>query len=330
MDFVDEISFWVQGGGGGDGCMSFRREKYVPKGGPDGGDGGDGGSVILRVNSNLSTLFDLRHRKRYRAGNGEKGRGKRMHGKNGKTVIVPVPRGTVVMDAESRVSLGDLKDRDEELVVARGGKGGKGNPWFATSTLQAPDFAEEGTEGESRRLRLELKLLADVGLVGLPNAGKSTLLSSISSARPKVAEYPFTTLVPNLGIVAYEDFKSFVAADIPGLIEGAHAGKGLGDQFLRHIERTRVLAFLIEARSEDIPLVYQSLKKELELFNPVLVKKPRVIALSKADLLTDKEKSRLPWSLNAQTCYPISALTGEGVQQLLNDIVSKLSEVVDE
>ncbi|MCJ7813283.1 GTPase ObgE, partial [bacterium] len=247
MDFVDEVSFWVYGGQGGDGCVSFRREKFIPKGGPDGGDGGDGGHVILCVNSNISTLMDLRHRKRYQAGSGKRGMGKKMHGKRGENITVQVPQGTLVFDIESHLLLEDLKYPGQEYIVARGGKGGRGNSRFATSTRQAPDFAEKSTPPEHHHLKLELKLLADVGLLGLPNSGKSTLLSKVSSARPKIADYPFTTTVPNLGIVYYENFKSFVVADIPGIIEEAHSGKGLGDRFLRHAERCRVLVFLIEA-----------------------------------------------------------------------------------
>jgi len=326
MNFIDEVSFRVQGGKGGDGCVSFRREKYVPKGGPDGGDGGEGGSVILKVDLNLSTLFDLRHRKQFKAGNGGNGKGKNMHGKNGKPVVIPIPKGTVVWDKERYAVLGDLIEARQELIVVKGGKGGKGNARFATPTRQAPDFAEKGELGESRLLRLELKLLADVGLMGMPNAGKSTLLSRISSARPKIADYPFTTRAPNLGVVSYGTFKSFVAADIPGLIEGAHAGKGLGDQFLRHIERTRVLVFVIEAVFSEIESVYGMLLKELELFNPALLKKPRIVALSKKDLLSQEEKERLPSSLKGHMCCSISSITGEGIDTLLHAVVRTLEE----
>jgi len=330
MDFIDEVSFVVQGGRGGDGCISFRREKFVPKGGPNGGDGGDGGFVILRVNRNLSTLSDLRHRKHYRADNGMRGKGKGMHGKNGETVIIHVPPGTIVMDADTLEDLGDLINSGQELIIAHGGKGGKGNSRFATSTIQAPDYAKPGSKGEERRIQLKLKLLADVGLVGLPNAGKSTFLSRISSARPKVADYPFTTLVPNLGIVSYASFKSFVMADIPGLIEGVHSGKGLGDRFLRHIERTRVLVFLLEAHAEDLPSIYRTLITEIKLFSDSLQDKPLILALSKIDLLSSEDREKLPSAIDGHRCYPFSTLTGEGVQHLIDTIVSILTEARDE
>lgn len=330
MDFIDEVSFVVQGGRGGDGCISFRREKFVPKGGPNGGDGGDGGFVVLRVNRNLSTLSDLRHRKHYRAGNGMRGKGKCMHGKKGETVIIHVPPGTIVMDADTLEDLGDLINAGQELIIVHGGKGGKGNSRFATSTYQAPDFAKPGSKGEERRIQLKLKLLADVGLVGLPNAGKSTFLSRISSARPKVADYPFTTLVPNLGIVSYDSFKSFVMADIPGLIEGAHSGKGLGDRFLRHIERTRVLVFLLEAHDEDLPSIYRTLITEIKLFSDSLQDKPLILALSKIDLLSSEDRQKLPSAIDGHQCYPFSTMTGEGVQHLINTIVSILTEARDE
>ena len=330
MDFIDEVSFHVQGGHGGDGCISFRREKYVPKGGPDGGDGGDGGDVILLVNPNLSTLTDHRHRKRYQAGNGEKGKGKCKHGRNGKSVVIQVPPGTVVTDTETNSNLGDMTKPEQELIIARGGKGGRGNSWFATATCQTPDFAKPGTKGEERHIKLELKLLADIGLVGLPNAGKSTLLSRISSARPKVADYPFTTLVPNLGIVTYDSFKTFVVADIPGLIEGAHKGKGLGDRFLRHIERTRVLILLVEALSSDIQFSYTTLIEELKQFDHALSEKPRILALSKIDLMSKEEREKLPKNIEGHHCYPFSTVTGEGVQRLLDAAIVLLTGAKNE
>jgi GTP-binding protein len=327
MDFIDEVTFWVHGGNGGNGCVSFRREKYVPKGGPDGGNGGDGGHVILKVNSNLSTLADLRHRKHYRAGSGRHGSGGQKNGKNGKPVVISVPAGTLVLDDERGMSIADLTQAGEEAVIARGGKGGRGNAKFATATRRAPDFAEKGQLGESCHIKLELKLLADVALVGFPNAGKSTLLSKVSSARPKIANYPFTTLVPNLGIVYCDDYQSFVMADIPGLIEGAHAGKGLGDQFLRHIERTRLLIFLIEITVEDPVSVYRALLQELKLFDSSLLDKPRLIAFTKIDLIPDKEEPVVLNSLKEEICIPISAVTGEGIDLLLKHIINQLSEL---
>ena len=327
MEFIDEASFRVQAGRGGNGCVSFRREKYVPKGGPDGGDGGDGGSVMLRVARNLSTLIDFRHRKLYRAGNGEDGKGKRRHGKQGNSIVIPIPPGTIVIDEENDVVLGDMIRTGQELLVARGGKGGKGNSWFATPSCQTPDFAKPGIEGEKRHIRLELRLLADVGLVGLPNAGKSTLLTRISSARPKVADYPFTTLIPNLGIVKYDNVKSFVVADIPGLIQGAHAGKGLGDRFLRHIKRTRVLIFLIEATSDNMLGEFGTLMQELELYDRSLLEKPYLVSLTKVDLLSEEQRSRLPQSIDGRRCYSISAVTGDGIQTLLDAAIALLSEV---
>jgi GTP-binding protein len=330
MDFVDEVSFWVQGGRGGSGCVSFRREKYVPKGGPDGGDGGNGGSVVLRVNTNLSTLFDLGHRKYYRADHGQNGKGKNKNGKRGKTIVIQVPPGTIIFDIKTNKILGDLKFSGDELIVAKGGKGGKGNSKFATSTRRAPEIAEPGDNGESHQLKLELKLLADVGLVGLPNSGKSTLLSKISAARPKIAGYPFTTLVPNLGIVTYKSFYSFVVADIPGLIEGAHKGKGLGDRFLRHIERTRILMVLIEANSKNIDVELKTLLNELTQYNSYLLTNPIVVALSKIDLISEKDRKKLPLYLNGNVVLHFSSFTGEGINSLIETVVTKLNEVKNE
>lgn len=327
IDFIDEVSFWVYGGKGGDGCVSFRREKYVPKGGPDGGNGGDGGCVILRANYNLSTLLDLRHRKKYQAGNGKNGMGKCRDGKRGEYVVIQVPPGTLVFDADHNILIEDLKDSGQECVVARGGKGGRGNAQFATSTCQTPDFAEKGSQAQSLHLKLELKLLADVGLIGLPNAGKSTLLSRISAARPKIADYPFTTTVPHLGIVYMKNYRNYVVADIPGIIEEAHSGRGLGDRFLRHAERCRVLVFLVEAHTQGIQSTYEMLLNELRLYDNSFLDKPRIIALTKIDLLHEEDKQRLPSLLNDQICIPISAVTGEGVEKLLNAVVKNLVEI---
>lgn len=324
MDFIDEISISVQGGKGGNGCVSFRREKFVPKGGPDGGDGGDGGQVILRVKSNLSTLHDIRPRKRYRAGSGDHGKGSNKHGKRGQSIFIGVPPGTIVWESERSNQLGDMTESGQELVVARGGRGGKGNARFKSSTNQAPDRAQIGTNGETRDIRMELKLLADVGLVGFPNAGKSTLLSTLSAARPKIADYPFTTLVPNLGIVRLGEYRSLVMADIPGLIEGAHAGKGLGDRFLRHIERTKLLLFLIDANSEDIEGGYQALLQEVTQFGATLKEKPKLIALTKIDLIPPEQMKNLPEAIEKIPCRPISSVTGMGLETLRQELGDRL------
>jgi GTP-binding protein len=270
--FSDYAKIYVEAGRGGSGCVSFRREKYVPKGGPDGGDGGKGGDVIMQVNSGMRTLQDFQMRKHFRAERGEHGKGANKSGRGGEDVLIEVPPGTVVKDVEAGMVLADLVKTDERTVIAKGGRGGRGNARFATSTNQAPREWEVGELGESRWLILELKLLADVGLVGLPNAGKSTLLSRITAARPKIADYPFTTLSPNLGVVPYKDNNSFVVADIPGLIEGAHEGRGLGIEFLRHIERTSVLVVMIDATSDNMNSDYQTLIHEMDSYNPTLTK----------------------------------------------------------
>ncbi len=326
MDFVDEIVITVQGGRGGNGCVSFRREKFVPKGGPDGGDGGNGGSVILQVNLNLSTLFDIGHRKRYRAEDGKNGSSKNMFGRRGATLNIGIPAGTLVRDEETGEILGDLTASTQELVVAHGGRGGKGNARFATATHQAPDKAQPGLPGESRQIHLELKLLADVGLVGFPNAGKSTLLSRISAARPKIADYPFTTLVPNLGIVKTGEYHSIVVADIPGLIAGAHTGKGLGDRFLRHVERTRVLLFMIESVAEDPAATFQVLRDELKQFETDLIDRPKLIALTKMDLLPLEQIQKIPVRIEGIDCIPISSVTGQGIDALLAGLVTRIRQ----
>ncbi|MBN2201309.1 GTPase ObgE [bacterium] len=325
MDFIDEVTFWAHGGNGGHGCMSFRREKFVPKGGPDGGDGGHGGDVILRVDPAYTTLFDYRHKKHYRAKGGGNGKGKKMSGRNGETIELPVPPGTLVKDGETGELIVDLTRKGQTAVVAKGGRGGKGNVHFKTSSIQAPEKSTAGTEGERRFIRLELKLLADVGLVGLPNAGKSTLLSRISAARPKIADYPFTTLVPNLGIVKGPGGRTFVAADIPGLIEGAHAGKGLGDRFLRHIERTAVLLFLVDAASDDPGGDYRLLLRELKEFDPAVADKPRLVALSKIDLIPPGDRKTLPKKIGGQGVLRFSCVTGEGLSELVEAAAGLLS-----
>lgn len=324
--FVDEARIYVKAGKGGNGCISFRREKHVPRGGPDGGDGGDGGDVIVEVDENLQTLSDFHYKQHYQAGRGGHGKGKNMHGKRGADEIIRVPLGTVVRDSEIGRVIAGLTEPAQRMVVALGGKGGRGNARFATPTDQAPRTAEKGQEGEERVLELELKLIADVGIVGQPNVGKSTLLSRLSAARPKIADYPFTTLQPNLGIVKLGDFDSFVMADLPGLIEGAHEGRGLGFQFLRHIERTSVLLFLMDCTCEDIQEDFESLKEELRLFDPRLLERPHIVAINKVDLLPDRGSPPfLRTEGNTPACL-ISAVTGEGLQELLWLIGGKLKE----
>ncbi len=316
--FIDTAKILVEAGRGGSGCVSFRREKFVPKGGPDGGNGGHGGSVMLQVEGNLRTLLDFQYRKQFRATRGEHGKGANKTGHDGEDVTILVPPGTIVRDAETTHVLADMVSIGERVVIARGGRGGRGNATYVTSTNQAPRDWEPGELGESRWLMLELKLLADVGLVGLPNAGKSTLLSRISAARPKIADYPFTTLTPNLGVVRYGEFNNFVVADIPGLIEGAHEGRGLGMEFLRHIERTRVLAILIEATSEDWEATYQTLLAELRGYDESLLEKPRVVVLSKMDLCEDKSAGEVFLRKLKHPACRLSAATGEGLREFLD------------
>jgi len=322
MKFVDSAKIYVKGGNGGNGCMSFRREKYVPKGGPDGGDEGRGGHVYLRADSQMSTLLDFRYKKHYEAQKGVHGQGSKKNGKMGKDTVIPVPCGTVVRNAADGSLIADLTEEGEELLVAEGGKGGKGNPHFASSTRQAPRYAEPGGVGMALEIELELKLMADVGLVGFPNAGKSTLISSVSAARPKIADYPFTTLVPNLGIVQYREYSSFVMADIPGIIEGAAEGKGLGLQFLKHIERTKVLAVLIAADSEDIEAEYASLKREMERFGSGLLEKPRVVLITKMDIAP--EDFSVPSFSDDAPVLMISSVTGEGIDVLKDELWSRV------
>ena len=318
MKFIDFANIHVEAGSGGVGCVSFRREKLVPKGGPDGGNGGRGGSVVFRANRHMTTLLDFQYQKTYRAERGEHGLGKRQTGRSAEDIVLDVPVGTMVRDTASGDVVADLAHDAETVIDARGGAGGRGNAEFATSTNQAPREFEQGGTGEERDLELELKILADVGLVGFPNAGKSTLISVISAARPKIADYPFTTLVPNLGIVGVGTGKSFVVADIPGLIEGAHAGKGLGIQFLRHIERTKVLVFLLDATGENIKKEEKILLKELTLFDRGLEKKPRVVALTKIDALDAKHLKAVKLLKFGRTpVYLISAVAGKGVPALV-------------
>ncbi len=324
--FVDRAKIFVASGHGGSGCVSFRREKFLPKGGPDGGDGGDGGSVIIAGDPHMRSLLDFKGGKHFRAQRGEHGKGANRHGRKGKDVIIRVPPGTMVYDADTGELLADICSPDDRVVVARGGRGGKGNARYVSPTHQAPREWEPGEPGEERTLILELKLIADVGLVGLPNAGKSTLLSRLSKARPKIADYPFTTLHPNLGVVKYGNYTSFVIADIPGLIEGAHEGKGLGHEFLRHIERTRVLVILIDVQSDDPLQDYQTLFHELESYNPALLQKPRIVAFSKVDILPPGKRKHPAEKQFREPVLYISSVTGEGLETLVERLNSMLNE----
>jgi GTPase len=322
MQFIDQAVIFVKAGNGGNGVISFRREKYVPKGGPDGGNGGNGGSVIIRADRQLGTLLDFRYKRSYKAESGDAGRGKGQTGKMGLDTVLKVPCGTLIRLGGKKEVFADLVHDGDEVVIAKGGKGGRGNAEFATSTNQAPRIAEPGTPGEECELSLELKLIADVGLVGFPNAGKSTLISVLSAARPKIADYPFTTLTPNLGIVRFAEGKSFTLADMPGLIKGAHEGKGLGIQFLRHIERTRVLVFLIESISEDPKRDYEILLNELASYNAALAKKPKIVALTKIDLFEEGAVKRLK-KISFGKKIPvirISSVSREGLQPLLEEM----------
>lgn len=332
--FVDEVKIFVKAGDGGNGCVAFRREKYVPRGGPSGGDGGKGGDIIIKTSSSASTLLDLKYQQHYMAKRGAHGKGKDQHGRNGDNLYISVPVGSLIKDLESGEQLSDLTEEGEEFICARGGRGGKGNARFATPTSRAPRYAEEGEKGEERWLLLELKLMADVGLVGLPNAGKSTLISRISSARPKVADYPFTTLTPHLGMVSWDDGKSYVVADIPGLIEGAHAGKGLGFQFLRHIERTAFLIYLIdisEGSSYDPVGSLEILRSELGQYNSSLLERPFAVVASKMDIKGDgmSLKRLTSHCKKALKCdiISISAVTGEGIDPLKLYLGKKVSEL---
>jgi GTP-binding protein len=315
--FIDYAKIEVKAGQGGSGCVSFRREKHVPKGGPDGGDGGKGGSIKIRADRNLHTLIDFRYRKLYKAKRGEHGLGDGKHGKNAPNLEIKVPVGTIVKETDSNRILCDLTEDRQEFVVAKGGRGGKGNARYVTPENRAPRDWEVGFPGEEKSLELELKLLADIGLVGLPNAGKSTLLSVISAARPKIADYPFTTLQPNLGIVKYKDFHSYVVADIPGLIEGAHTGKGLGHQFLKHIERTRALAFLVDITDENPEETFEVLFRELSEFSRIIVQKPYIVVFTKSDIQADRHTEGT--FRNAKKVLLISAVTGSGIEELKNE-----------
>jgi len=319
MKFIDHTTLSVQAGDGGMGCIAFLREKHRPKGGPCGGDGGHGGNVIFTVNPQLVTLQDISIQNHYNAENGAHGKGKNMHGKNGKDIIIPLPPGTVIKNADTKQILEDLTKPEDSFVAARGGNGGFGNARFKTQAQTAPRIANDGQKGEKLNIELELKVLADVGLVGLPNAGKSTFISSVSNAQPKIADYPFTTLAPNLGIVKYGDYKSFVMADIPGLIEGASHGKGLGSQFLRHVERTKVLVYMIDSSSEHIDVDLDTLKNELQQHNPELLKRPSLLLLTKVDLFPE-DLPEFKITTDDMPQIPVSSISGQNINQAIQGI----------
>ena len=332
--FIDTARITIRAGDGGRGCISFRREKYVPHGGPNGGDGGHGGSILLEASRSYHTLIDQRFQQLYRAERGEHGRGKDQHGASGRDFVVKVPLGTVVCDADTGEILADLTVEGQRLVAAKGGRGGRGNARFATATRQAPHFAQPGTPGEERTVQLELKLIADVGLAGLPNAGKSSLLAAFSAARPKIAAYPFTTLAPNLGVVNVPPLGGFVVADIPGLIEGAAQGAGLGIRFLRHVERTRLLVHVVDvsADADDPVVALATIEKELAAYDPALLGRPRIVAANKIDLPHAAGLERLTACCAARDLpvAPVSALSGEGVPGLVEMMVRALRALSEE
>lgn len=333
--FIDYAEIYIKAGNGGNGAVSFRREKYIPNGGPDGGDGGDGGDVIFKVDTGINTLMDFRYKRKYVAQNGENGSKRNRSGKRGEDLIVKVPQGTIVRNKETGRIIADLNKEGQEEVIAKGGKGGAGNQHFATPTRQIPNFAKGGTPGEELTVILELKLIADAGLIGFPNVGKSTLLSVVSSARPKIANYQFTTLSPNLGVVSLGDGQSFVLADIPGLIEGAHEGVGLGHKFLRHVERTRLLIHVVDIAGtdgrdplEDVDVI----NRELELYNPELAKRPQIIAANKIDALQDPGRLKIfreAMEKRGYKVFEISAATRKGVDELINYTYQMLKELPD-
>jgi len=331
--FIDVAEIYLKAGDGGDGAVSFRREKYIPNGGPDGGDGGNGGNIVFKVDMGLRTLVDFRYKRKYIAPNGERGGGKNCSGRSGEDLVVKVPLGTLVKDKETGRIIADLSREGQEEIIARGGKGGWGNQHFATPTRQVPNFARRGTPGEERWVVLELKLLADVGLIGFPNVGKSTLLSVVSAARPKIADYHFTTLTPNLGVVSLDEGASFVMADIPGLIEGAHRGAGLGHQFLRHIERTRLLIHIVdisEADGRDATNDVDVINRELGMYNAELAKRPQIIAANKIDALADMsrlERFKKEMESRGYRVFAISAATKKGVDELIRYAYETLKEL---
>jgi GTP-binding protein len=336
MKFIDEVKIRVFAGDGGRGCVSFRREKYVPRGGPNGGNGGHGGDVVAVADPQLTTLLDLRYQKQYKAGRGQHGMGSDCYGRRGDDREIKVPVGTIIRDAATHELIADMQTAGERVTLAAGGRGGKGNAHFVSSTHRAPRFAQPGEPGQERELEIELRLLADVGIIGLPNAGKSTLIAAISAVRPKIADYPFTTLVPNLGVVGYDDGKSFVVADIPGLIAGAHQGQGLGDKFLRHVMRTNLLIHLLDASriEEDDPLAdWNTVNRELELFDPELGGKPQIVVANKIDLPEGRAKAKLlarKLPKKYRPLYLISGATMEGVRELVAVVGRKLAELKQE
>ena len=326
MKFIDEVTLYATSGHGGAGCVAFRHEKFIEFGGPSGGDGGKGGDVIFEATSGLSTLLELRHRPHQKAENGHNGMGKNRHGAGGNDLLIKVPVGTVIKDVETDDVLADLTENGQIVILLKGGRGGQGNARFASATNKAPKFAQPGEDNEERKLRLELKLMADVGLLGLPNAGKSSLISKVSAARPKIADYPFTTMVPSLGVVPYKNYRSFVMADIPGIIEGANEGAGLGHRFLKHLERSGILLHLVDISwmpERDPRAEYESINNELALFSPELAQKGQIVVITKTDLPRTKEE--LPaikswFESKGVTVFPISSATGEGVELLLDEI----------
>jgi len=328
-NFVDYVKIYCRSGKGGRGSAHFRREKYIPKGGPDGGDGGKGGDIVLRGNRNFWTLLHLKFSRHIFAGDGESGGAKKCFGKDGENKVIEVPCGTVVYDAETGEYICDVTDHEQEVILLKGGRGGLGNWHFRTATNQAPRYSQPGEPCQEMKVVMELKLLADVGLVGFPNAGKSTLLSVVSAAKPKIADYPFTTLEPNLGIVSHRDNKSFVMADIPGIIEGASEGKGLGLRFLRHIERNSLLLFLVPGDSNDIAEEYRILLSELEKYNPELLDKQRVLAVSKSDMLDDELMMEIEKTLPDIPHVFISSVTGLGITSLKDILWEELNKDLD-
>lgn len=323
--FIDYVEIEIKAGNGGHGCVGFHAEKFVPKGGPDGGDGGRGGDIIVITDSHLTTLLDYRYKKKYKAENGQPGQGSLKTGRSGESTILRLPVGTIIKDLNTNQVIVDLDKENKEVVIARGGKGGHGNAYYKSPTNRAPRKAQDGFPGEQRKLSLELKLLADVGLVGLPNAGKSTILATFSAARPKIADYPFTTLQPNLGIVKLREFKSCVMADIPGLIEGASKGKGLGHNFLRHIQRTGLLVYVIDVNEPNIQETYRVLKSELENYDSRLIKRPSLVVITKIDTVDESDLKNISKKLPKDYIY-ISSVTHKGAKKFLGEIENCLDQ----